>query len=574
MMKILLLGLFVCASVSAQTTQTVPVSGSVTITVPAPITGAPGAAGAPGIQGLPGANGTNGTNGTNGKDGVSPSAASVETALAADPNFVKAVAAAVGGTTPPPVCGAAPPSSSKTQACPTGTTGSWVQTTTFTAAPAPTCWTAVVAPTAAPAGACTPIPPPPPPTGATPTPTLLPFASAKSPPAIATMPAIAALPAGGSYVDAASGVKVYKATDANTPTAGNVGMAVTYSTQGLQISGPWGANSDQYTVFIHNGKGASYLFDYKLGGAFSNYRSIPAGEGAIAMSRKTPQIAYYLSGGNLHRYDTSKNAAADSAPFSLAFSTASGDKSWLMVNQDDTWASAVATDGQSVTALDMVGGKQITVANSGLDEVYIGYSSQALINDDAGGKAATAGYVYNFLTNSKASINLPFGQYPLVSHVPSLNGFWIATDNWTGGGHMPLDQIAYDGTHSSPTSTKADAAGGKAYYGQFHASGHWSQPAGQKQYVLYSFDHDTNAADTPNLKYGMHFADVSTGILYLLAYHNSEDATTNMAHTVGGSNYWSQAHASESNDGKVVIWNSNLQDTSREDVYLAEVPRS
>lgn len=386
------------------------------------------------------------------------------------------------------------------------------------------------------------------------------------------MAAIAALPAGGSYVDPASGVKVYKVTDANTPTAANIGMAVTYSTQGLQINGPWGASSNQYTIFFHNGKGASFLVDYKLGGTFSNYRSTPAGEGAMAMSRKSPQIMYYLGGGQLHRFDTSKNALADVAPFPIAFSTATGDKSWLMVNQDDTWASAVAADGQSVTALDMVGAKQITVANASLDEVYIGYSSQALINDDAGGKGATAGYVYNFLTNTKTSIGLPYGQYPLVSHVPSLNGFWVATDNWTGGGHMPLDQIAYDGTHSAPTSTKADASGGKAYYGQMHASGHWRQPAGQKQYILYGFDHDTNAADTPNLKYGLHFADVSTGILYLLAYHNSEDSTTNMAHTVGGSNYWVQAHPSNSDDGKIVIFNTNLQDQSREDVYLIEVP--
>lgn len=68
-------------------------------------------------------------------------------------------------TTPPPTCGAAPSSSSATIACPTGTTGSWTQTKTYTAAAAPTCWTPVLTPTAAPAGACTTVvtPPPPPP---------------------------------------------------------------------------------------------------------------------------------------------------------------------------------------------------------------------------------------------------------------------------------------------------------------------------------------------------------------------------------------------------------------------------
>lgn len=387
------------------------------------------------------------------------------------------------------------------------------------------------------------------------------------------MAPIAALPAGGSYVDPASGVKVYKVTDATHPSA-NVGMAVQYSTQGLQISGPWGPNGDQYTVFFHNAEGSSFLVDYKLGGTFSNYRSNPATAGAQAMSRATPQIQYYVTGSQMHRYSTATNTLADMAPFPIAFASTGGNNSWFMVNQDDTWASAIGTGGQNVTALDMVGGKQITVTNSGLDEVYIGYSSQSLINDDAGGKAATAGYVYNFLTNAKASVNLPFGQMPFISHAASLNGFWVGTDTYTGGGHMPLNQVAYDATRTAPTKTNSNNASGTAYYGQFHASGHWRQPAGQKQYMLYSFDHDTNGADTPNLKYGMHFVDISTGILYLLAYHNSEDSTTNMAHAVGGSNYWAQAHASQSDDGKIVIWNSNLQDTSREDVYLAEVPRS
>lgn len=387
------------------------------------------------------------------------------------------------------------------------------------------------------------------------------------------MAAIAALPAGGGYADPASGVKVFKVTDATHPVS-NPGMAVQYSTQGLQIGGPWGSNGDQYTIFFHNAEGSSYLVDYKLGGTFSNYRSNPATAGAQAMSRKSPQIQYYATGSVMHRYDTSKNALADVAPFPIAFSSTAGNNAWLMVNQDDTWASAIATGGQNATALDMVGAKQITVTNTGMDELYMGYSSQALINDDAGGKSATAGYVYNFLTNTKTSINLPFGQLPTIGHNPSMNGFWVAADNWKGGGHMPLNQVAYDGTHTAPTTTIADPSGGNAYYGQFHASGHWRQPAGQKQYVLYSFDHDTNAANTPSLKYGLHFCDISTGIMYLLAYHNSEDGTTNMAHTVANTNYWVQAHASQSDDGKIVIWNSNLQDTSREDVYLAEVPRS
>lgn len=71
---------------------------------------------------------------------------------------------------PPPTCTTPRPADqSRTQTCPSGTTGSWRQTTTSSAAPYPTCWTVSDwSPSSAPAGACTPIvqPPPPPATGA------------------------------------------------------------------------------------------------------------------------------------------------------------------------------------------------------------------------------------------------------------------------------------------------------------------------------------------------------------------------------------------------------------------------
>jgi hypothetical protein len=72
---------------------------------------------------------------------------------------------------PPPTCPTTKPADlTRSQTCPTGTTGSWTQTSTATAAPYPTCWIiGDFLPSSPPAGACTPIvtqPPPPPSTGA------------------------------------------------------------------------------------------------------------------------------------------------------------------------------------------------------------------------------------------------------------------------------------------------------------------------------------------------------------------------------------------------------------------------
>jgi hypothetical protein len=66
------------------------------------------------------------------------------------------------GTPPPPTCPPLPAPETRSQTCPAGTTGTWTQTRTYTAAPAPTCSTAGEwLPTSPPAGACTAEPPPP-----------------------------------------------------------------------------------------------------------------------------------------------------------------------------------------------------------------------------------------------------------------------------------------------------------------------------------------------------------------------------------------------------------------------------
>jgi hypothetical protein len=55
-----------------------------------------------------------------------------------------------------------PAAETQTVACPAGTTGSWTQTRTYSAAAFPACWTASAwTPTSAPAGSCVAIPPPP-----------------------------------------------------------------------------------------------------------------------------------------------------------------------------------------------------------------------------------------------------------------------------------------------------------------------------------------------------------------------------------------------------------------------------
>lgn len=411
----------------------------------------------------------------------------------------------------------------------------------------------------------------------TPNPLLLPYASTMTDvnTHLALMSTIAALPAGGSYVDPVTGIKVYRVTDINHGGANNTGCSVQYSTQGLQIGGPWGANNNQYTIFFNNGANQGYLVDYTIGGTFSNYRTTPASPGQQAFSRVQPQIQYYGTGTHLMKYNTANNHLQNDGLFSpsgMSFVTTTSAAMWLMINLTDTWATACCSTSEVLTALNMTTGVQQNITSAGVDELYIGYTNYTYINDDSGGSGATAGYVWNLANNSVTSAGLPFGDMPVISHGASMNGFWLATDTTLGGGHMPLYSLYNNATHAQTSTTFSNNIGGTFYWGQFHNSGHWSQNSGYNQYSLYSTIYSSGGGQNQNMDQGIFFCNIASGIMYALCYNFSNSDTSNMSHTVGGSNYWAQAHASISNDGRLVIWNSNLQDTNRLDVYLAEVP--
>jgi hypothetical protein len=150
---------------------------------------------------------------------------------------------------------------------------------------------------------------------------------------------------------------------------------------------------------------------------------------------------------------------------------------------------------------------------------------------------------------------------PTVNHLPSMRGFWIAADSMTGLGSMPLYQIKEDGSHTKVSNLQG-------YYGQYHACGHWKQSAGLDQYVLYSMDDAPSNGWTPSLQYAMVFVRCDNGSTRVLGHHYSvlPPATTN--------SYWSQAHATQSPDGRIVLFGSNMLNGPRLDVFLMEVPVS
>jgi hypothetical protein len=389
---------------------------------------------------------------------------------------------------------------------------------------------------------------------------LLPAAAAPNPAAYSALN-VPGMKAGTAFSDPVTGTRTVKVTANGTPSSAQ--FCTVYATQGLQISQPWGPNRNQYTIAFINTGANVYLCDYTLGGTTTNYRAGPGGAGRVSFSRLAgqAQILYVQSGSQLSRYNTATNSTANTGIFPIAWATDSTPQCWLQLNQAETWATGINPSDNAVTAVNTTSGKVITQALAGIDEVYSGYNDVALINCDSGGHGPTAGYVWNLNTNTLTSLGLPFGNMGSISHVPSMRGFWIGTNTITGLGGMPLFRINEDGSHSQASTFRG-------YYGQWHACGHWKQSAGLDQYVLYSMLGGPENGWTPSLEYGLVFARCDNGSTAVLGHHYS------VVPPASTESYWTQAHATQSNDGRIVLFGSNMLNGPRLDVFLMEVPVS
>jgi hypothetical protein len=299
-------------------------------------------------------------------------------------------------------------------------------------------------------------------------------------------------------------------------------------------------------------------------------------------------MLYVASGSYLLAYDTATSAWVTTPPSSAwKVTTVSGvgsvaaipwptdgEPCWLQVSSDEKFATA--THAGNVTALDLTTGAIVTQSETGLDEIYGSYGGYAFVNNDAGG----VDQIWNLITNTVVTLaTVPNGVVP--SHLPSMNQFWLALDTNHGAGTMPLYLIGYDNTITTSPSTQF-------YWGQFHLSAHWQQPAGaSNQWVLFSADTDKTSGDTAAIQWNNLFVNAGTAKGYVLGGHyscsgQSTGALSSTAcdipgamspYGVGGANaYWSQAHTTQSTDGRLAMFTSNMLNTDRDDVFVQEVP--
>mgnify|MGYP002065696022 CR=1 FL=1 len=376
-------------------------------------------------------------------------------------------------------------------------------------------------------------------------PTLLPVATGA---AASAMPTVNA---GQSYLDEFSGVRVWRITSANIPQS-NSDAHHDYSNGPVQVSRGWGTDANTHTLLVSAGE--YWLVDVTRGVGLSNWRlpSMPPQADlcwTFANDPATPQIAFVVSDGTLHRVNTATHVV-DGTPGFPRTGMGLG-PCWLMNSADDDWFSTY-TSSTSVAYQVSTG---LFASTSGtVGEAYLDRNGRYVIQPNESGLTSQ---IWDPVTNTKRPVDLPASHYV---HGAVLRGIAVTHDVDQGGGETPLY------TTNLVAATATQTFTWPVYAPDYHLAGQWLQDdVGAAQWVLRSpegapFDGITGPCNRAICIFRANGVD---GIRQL-AYHYSSDGAV--------ANYWHTAKATWSPDGKMVMFSSDRGGSARGDVFLAEVP--
>jgi len=356
--------------------------------------------------------------------------------------------------------------------------------------------------------------------------------------------------AGSSYTDPVTGVRAWKVTSASVPTSGPF-QSHFYSEGPAQVSWEWAAGKS--TLYLLSG----YLVDFTRGVGFSNWRSVPSGTKQLTFSKNpaTPRIAFVAVGSQLRRYDIGTNSYVDTGNFPASFNI----ETWLQQDKDDRWFVANGASSGTVIAWNSQTGQSYTRSVSGLDEPYLERDGRYVMLN------GSSTQIWDLSNNTVAGFSAPGNTS--VGHVPSLRGFFILSDVQTGQGITPQ-------WRADPSAARSHAQFGTldGYAPDAHPSGMWVQTDAElgnnlaRQWWLRTSYNWSYTATGAGAKEAIAFLRADGSGFRLLLHHYS------VVPTNGADNYWSMPRGTLSVDGKLVMFDSNMNNSPRSDVFLAEVP--
>jgi hypothetical protein len=359
-------------------------------------------------------------------------------------------------------------------------------------------------------------------------------------------------PAGYSYNDPVSGVKIWKITSATVP-ASNGSAGHDYSDGGNEASLGWGPNGNTHTIKIMTSNGTHYLVDFTRGVGFSNYRVIPAAaqpdvDLCFTFSNVEPQIAYVINNGQLKRFNTA-TMQIESAPNLPR----SGPAIWLQNDRTDTWFVGLV-NASTAFAFNAKTGQYLTHGESWMDEARLERDGRYVVLTNGGGTVR----LWDLSNNSFGPVQNT-GTNFWFAHNANLRSQWVTQD---ANGIFPFgeDRYSVSGGQVVKTTILNNSLGNLG-----HHSGNWVQSDAElggnlnRQWSFTSGYGADNSQFIWRQAVGVQRSDGSDQ--RLLLHHYSVNPT-----------YFAIPWGKPSPDGKVVIFNSNMNGAARYDLFVAEMP--
>jgi VanZ family protein len=364
------------------------------------------------------------------------------------------------------------------------------------------------------------------------------------------------IPAGGSYLDPTTGVKIYKLTSAAFPVTNPAARSSShdYSEGGDEISLPY--NGQTRAVLGHSaGDTGYYLFDFTPGVGVSNQRALsgrltPRSDTAFAFSSNpaTPYYAYVSNNSSIVRFDirTMTEAPGNGWPMAEA-------GTWLHQSENDglfTWMTASTIVGYEPST-----GTRKTYVDAGVNEPridragrYIGLSMNS--NDLKLWDWQANAIVWTH--RQAAPDQVPF------AHVASLRDEWIGV-NWNVAAPWQFDVI-------DPIGRTVQNLTGPAPSTVAHCNGNWIQhPADLKDQWAVCLHYGSLTPPAPPIG-----SLLAPGGMVLLTANGQRRLLGHSYNT--SSNYSLYSFAKFSSDGRYVLFTSDMNGSARSDQFVAELP--
>src|SRR6266699_2596390 len=282
------------------------------------------------------------------------------------------------------------------------------------------------------------------PAGSVADPTLLPVASGQLPNVAAyTALNVPGQPAGFSYNDPVTGVRVWKVTSATTPMA-NGSAGHDYADGSNSVSRGWGPNNNTHTLVfgVPQGSANYWLVDFTGGVGCSNIRTLQDQPNrdlgaSFASVAGQERILYIISGSRLVRFNTATMALKNTGFFPVNLGqTAWG---WLQQDKSDTWFVGMVVNNQVLFAFNAQTGQYFTYTDatglgSGRMEPRLERDGRYAILENA----QTTVKLWDLSTNTLGptqTIATPF------FHNADLRGHWISVN---ANAFAPFAEDRYD----------------------------------------------------------------------------------------------------------------------------------